>query len=185
MRRVVSLSRGNSNLVLMVLVDATSALGVLWTLWMYECCPLVMVAPSVKTFLCFTNLQFSQLIGACASIDLSYLASLPQTTERTANYMMELGYMRSETHQIPQHMVTWLAQQSFVRVAEVERLVQAAIHGLDALQGIIMDPIFGELQECLAEILVRRIRETCSNPPTMDPVATPDMTEATPSCRAF
>lgn len=64
-------------------------------------------------------------------------------------------------------MVTWLAQQSFVRVAEVERLVQAAIHGLDALQGIIMDPIFGELQECLAEILVRRIRETCSNPPTM------------------
>ena len=76
-------------------------------------------------------------------------------------------------------MVTWLAQQSFVRVAEVERLVQAAIHGLDALQGIIMDPIFGELRECLAEILVRRIRETCSNPPTMDPVATPDMTEAT------
>lgn len=65
---------------------------------------------------------------------------------------MELGYMRSEMHQIPQHMVTWLAQQSFVRVAEVERLVQAAIHGLDALQGIIMDPIFGELQEGLAEI---------------------------------
>lgn len=64
----------------MVLVDATSALGVLWTLWMYERCPLVMVAPSVKTFLCFTNLQFSQLIGACASVD--ELLGVPCTNHR-------------------------------------------------------------------------------------------------------
>ena len=51
----------------MALVDATSALGVLWTLWLYESSLLVMVAPSVKTFLYFTNLQFAQLIAACAS----------------------------------------------------------------------------------------------------------------------
>lgn len=73
-----------------------------------------------------------------------------------------------------------------MRVAEVERLVQAGIHSLDTLQNIILDPIFSEMQEALAEIpyqmTVDRIRETCSQPPTpADALMTSGVTESTPS----
>lgn len=142
--------------------------------------------PSIRTFLYFANLQFAQLIGACASADLAFLASVPESQARCSLYDMELTYIRSELAQLPRHMITWLKQCNYVRVAEVERLVQAGIHSLDTLQNIILDPIFSEMQEALAEIpyqmTIDRIRETCSQPPTAaDALMTSGVTESTPS----
>ena len=186
MRRVVSLSRDASRSVPTALEDAMGSLATLWVLWQYEGIPLQLAAPSVRTFLYFANLQFAQLIGACASADLAFLASVPESHARSSLYDMEITYIRSELAQLPRHMITWLKQCNYVRVAEVERLVQAGIHSLDILQNIILDPIFSEMQEALAEIpyqmTVDRIRETCSQPPIApDALMTSGATESTPS----
>ena len=167
MRRVNEQSHSRSGAVTVALVDSVAALGVLWTLFQYEGIPLPTIAPSVRCFLYFCNLQFCQLVGTCSSGDLGYLASQPETLKRTENYRMEITFMRREMQQIYEHMVTWLRYRSLQTVAEVERLVQAALHALDDIRAIIQDPVFGELHDSLAEIPNKikewqHVRQTCT-----------------------
>lgn len=167
MRRVIALTHSRSGAVTVALVDAVSALGVLWTLFQYEGIPLPTIAPTVRCFLYQANLQFCQLTGACSSGDLTYLQSQPETVERIECYRREITFMQREMRQIHEHIIAWLRYRSLETVAEVERLVQAALHALDDIQAIIQDPVFGELHDSLAEIPDKikewqHIRETCT-----------------------
>ena len=172
LRRMVQLSRSNDRQVPHVALEFCGAISILWSLLQYNNSPLQMVAPSLRDMVFFLHLTSAQVVGATASHDLSYLATTPESAERSDAAQQERAWIRHEIQQIPTHLLKWLAQQNYVVVAEMERLIQATIYSLGTLHGIIGGTggvIFEELQECFAEVPVKmavnRIRNTCAQTP--------------------
>ena len=169
MRRVIALTHSRSGAVTVALVDAVSALGVLWTLFQYEGIPLPTIAPTVRCFLYQANLQFCQLIGACSSGDLTYLMAIT-ARDCGAHWVLQA---RDYVHAERDVADPWAHH----RMAEVPQLGNSGRGGaagagctpcpLMIIQAIIQDPVFGELHDSLAEIPDKikewqHIRETCT-----------------------
>ena len=172
LRRMVHLARSNDRQVPHVALEFCGAISVLWAMMQYHNSPLQTVAPSLRDMVFFLHLTSAQVVGATAAHDLSYLASTPETPERSEAAQQERAWIRHEMQQIPTHLLKWLSQQNYVVVAEMERLLQATIYSSGTLHGIIGgtgDLIFEELQECFAEVPVKmavnRIRNTCAQTP--------------------